>query len=155
MHKQPKQLSLALILAFAITLPRLAEANNFDHCPEIWSDYVELVRDLIASSEREILPVLFVGTSGQTYNCLNEDIDSHLLSQANSYSLSIAHLFEGDLDGPSSEWPATVCGFGNVQNPLFSYLTVGLPHTSKILSKEICRVRIENSLTRHINVEQQ
>lgn len=151
MHKLLEHLSRALICAYAIALPDFAEADNFDYCPEIWSDYVQLVRDLIASGENEMRPVLFIGTSGQVHNCLSESIDHDLLAQVNSYHNATSRLFEGNLDGPSSEWPTNVCSVGDVQNPVFSYLIVGLPYSSDILSKDICRVRIENSLTHRNN----
>ncbi|WP_195822547.1 hypothetical protein [Roseobacter sp. MH60115] len=145
-----RHLAKASFVAVTVALPRDAAAENHSHCPEIWSDYVEVVRDILASSEGDALPVFFVGTGGEVHNCLAEAIDPKLFEQLVFYHRAISPLFEGDLDGPSSEWPTSVCSVGDVQNPAFSYLVVGLPYTSQILSKKICRVRIVNTLTRRI-----
>lgn len=59
----------ASFFAMAVALPRDAAADTHSHCPEIWSEYVEVVRDILASSERETQSALFIGTEGDTLKC--------------------------------------------------------------------------------------
>ncbi len=150
MGKRKNHLGKALACAYVVASPSVAASNSFDHCPDIWSDYVLIVRDLLASSEGDLPPVLFVGTGGQIHNCLGENLAPHLLGQVNSYHNAVSRLFDGDLDVPSSEWPGNICTVGDTESSAFSYLWVGLPYTPEILSKDICRVRIEKSLARRI-----
>ncbi|WP_159974940.1 hypothetical protein [Roseobacter cerasinus] len=143
--------SLILLVLFLLSLPPSAEADRANHCPEVWSQYVDTVEDILTHSSVKAGPVFFVGTGGEVYDCLDENVGVQLFEEIGQYHKAISHLFEGNLTGGSSEWPDNVCSVGDVKSSIGSYIVINLPHVPDILSDEICLMRIVNSLDRRIN----
>ncbi|WP_299410884.1 hypothetical protein [uncultured Roseobacter sp.] len=105
-----KKISLILILIHAVLDNRsFAGEQKFAHCPEVWSDYVELVRDSLASSERETPSVLFVGTDGELHNCLGAQIELDTLRAVQRHETALLVVFDGDIGCEPLEWPLNVC----------------------------------------------
>lgn len=54
-------------------------AHGFDHCPGIWSEYVDFVRGIRPTDHGKTPPVLFGGTGGEVHNCMGEENDTDIL----------------------------------------------------------------------------
>lgn len=141
-----RHLAKVSFFAMAVAFPRDAVSDTHSHCPEIWLSYVEIVRSALAVSQGEALPVLFIGTGGEVYNCLGEKVDLEILRAVQRHETSLLPVFRGDVSGTPKEWPMNVCTVANARLEVFSYWKINLPYEPSILQRRIYEDQVTGAL---------
>lgn len=137
-----RHLAMAFLFAMALAFPRDAVAHTHSHCPEIWSDYVESARNVLAVSKGKALPVLFIGTGGEVHNCLGEKIDLEILRAVQRHETSLLSVFRGDISGTPKEWPMNVCTLAGARLEEPTYSKINLPYELSVLRGDMCTHRV-------------
>lgn len=91
------------------------------------------MRNVLAVSEVEALPVLFIGTGGEAHNCLGEKVDLEILRAVQQHETSQLPVFRGDISGTPKAWPMNVCTVANARLEVLSYWKINLPYEPSIL----------------------
>lgn len=142
-----RHLAKVSFFAMAVAVPRDAVADSYNHCPEIWSDYADLFSTIKTSADNEQMQtILFVGTGGEVYNCIEEQVEDSVLENVIAYERSLVSVFQGDFSTESENWSESVCKISFTSGGSLSYVAVRLPYLVPILTREDCQSRVGSLL---------
>ncbi|WP_298922495.1 hypothetical protein [uncultured Roseobacter sp.] len=119
--------------------PRDALTESHDLCPEAWSEYAIVVRPKLKTGPEQRSLVLFVGTDGESHDCLGKNIDREIIRVVQKNETSLLPV---SIEGALKERLLNVCTSSNARLDTLTYLKISLQCHVSVLRDSACEDQV-------------